>query len=344
MLRTGTLVAAILGVVVALTAEALVRLVAPQPQTPLLDGLGPPGLARLDPVYGWTWTPGFRGRGLHDTTVVVNSLGLRDREYGFTADDEVRILSLGDSFAFGTGVELEETYGKLLERMLSARFPAATVSVVNAGVVGWSQHQMIRAVSDLHARLQPDLALATFVAGNDVQENGLFAGRLAQGVKTPLGIVGRHSHVAHLLLKTLFPVTRLVANRSASGIAATVALLRRLEAELATVGLPYVMVVIPARHQVRPEREAWTAALRAIGLGGYLFRQNRAIVAHFVAEGVPYVDPTPALAARDAIDPVMFDDDAHTNPLGHTIIAERIAERMEPMVAEVIARRNAAGR
>jgi hypothetical protein len=100
------------------------------------------------------------------------------------------------------------------------------------------------------------------------------------------------------------------------------------------------MVVIPARHQVRPERTRWATALRALGLGWYLLRQNEAIVAHFATEGIPYVDTTPALAAHDAIAPVMFADDPHTNALGHGIVAGIVAERMAPMVAEVLARRH----
>jgi len=326
-------------------AETLVRLFAPQPPpAPLLSGLGPDGLARPSARYGWVWTPGFRGQGLHDTSVVISSLGLRDREYGPARDDEVRIISLGDSFAFGAGVELDETYGKVLERMLRERFPGVTFSVINTGVVGWSQPQMILAFQDWRVRLRPDLAVATFVAANDVQENGLFAERLVQQVKTPLGVLGRHSDAVRLLLKVLFPVTRLLANRSYRGIADTIALFRQLEGELKAAGVPYVMVVIPARHQIRPRGEPGAVLLEAVGLEGFLFRQNRMIIEHFVRDGVAYVDTAPALGARDRIEPVVFDDDTHTNPLGHAIIAKVVFDKLEPMVAGVIERRGAARR
>ena len=49
----------------------------------------------------------------------TNSLGLRDREIGPKAPESVRILGLGDSYAFGHGVSLEETYVKQLESSLT---------------------------------------------------------------------------------------------------------------------------------------------------------------------------------------------------------------------------------
>jgi lysophospholipase L1-like esterase len=323
-------------------AEGLVRLLAPQVPTPLLAGFDPPGIVRPDDRYGWTLTPGFRGTGLHGSEITISSLGFRDREYGPKRDDEVRILSLGDSFAFGMGVELEATYGRVLERRLQARFPSVRITVINTGTTGWSQPQMILAVADLRERLAPDLALATFVAGNDVAENAQFEERLVQRVKTPLGPLGRRSHAVRLLARTLFPVTERLANRWPPYVGLTIALLGRLEAELAADGLPAVMLVIPARHQVRPGTEPAVAVLHALGLDAFLFYQNRRVVEHFVAAQVPYVDATAALAARDPVAPVMFDDDAHTNALGHEIMADLVYERMEGLVALSLRARAAA--
>jgi lysophospholipase L1-like esterase len=317
-----------------LLAEGLVRVLAPQAVTPLLAGIGPDGMVRSDARLGWVWTPGYRGRGFRDTIVEIDSIGLRDHEYGPKRAGEIRILSLGDSFAFGTGVELDETYAKVLERLLRARFPDLSVAVINAGVVGWSQQQMIRALPALRAALAPDLVVATFVAGNDVLENALFEARLAEGVKTPLGPVARRSHAARLLLRALHPLTRVFGNRSTANIAETVELIVQLPAAAA---VPTVLVVIPARHQLRARHWAGAALLE-----GFLCRQNRAVMAACARTGMRCVDTTDALADRDATEPVMFADDAHTNALGHAIIAERVAETVAPLVAG--ARRSAAAR
>ena len=166
-----------------LLAEGLVRAIAPQFRTPLRVGIED---TILDPRYGWKWIPNSHHRYWHGVTVDINSLGLRDREYGPKQSGEFRILSLGDSYAYGFGLPLEQTYTKVLERMLNARFPANRFSVINAGVSGYGTRQMTLSVRDLRDVLHPDFAVATFVAGNDVYDDWIFPGQLQQQAKTPL--------------------------------------------------------------------------------------------------------------------------------------------------------------
>jgi len=52
------------------------------------------------------------------TTYVTSAQGFRDHDYGPKGDSTYRILCLGDSYTMGTGVELEETFPKVLERLL----------------------------------------------------------------------------------------------------------------------------------------------------------------------------------------------------------------------------------
>ena len=61
-----------------------------------------------------------------DTTVITNSLGLRDDEVDFSRP---RIICLGDSFTFGFGVENREAFCALLERLFGGRY-----DFLNAGV------------------------------------------------------------------------------------------------------------------------------------------------------------------------------------------------------------------
>jgi hypothetical protein len=184
--------------------EVLVRLITPQTRTPLLAGYGIDELMKLDDRYGWVLPPNIRGQWTRNTLVVSNSLGLRDREYGPKRPDEIRVLSLGDSYAFGHGVELGESYAKRVEGMMAERFPAIRLSVISAGLPGYSTHQMILAFHDLFDVLSPDFVVASFVAGNDVAENAIFKRALEQQYKTPLGLVGAHSHAARLILKSFF--------------------------------------------------------------------------------------------------------------------------------------------
>ena len=64
-------------------------------------------------------------RGMHvkllPTTVEISSQGQRDREYLIVKPKGTyRIIILGDSIAFGWGVELEQTMAKSMERMLNS--------------------------------------------------------------------------------------------------------------------------------------------------------------------------------------------------------------------------------
>lgn len=96
----------------------------------------------------------------------INSLGYRgpDPDARMTAD-ALRILFVGDSFAFGTGVADDETWPARLEASLACDRP---VVVYNAGVPGGSLPEAV-AMADRARTLGPQVIVAEFTAGNDVQ-------------------------------------------------------------------------------------------------------------------------------------------------------------------------------
>ena len=84
------------------------------------------------PAIGHEHTPNTRAH-LMGADVVINSQGLRDREFPLVpAPGKTRILMLGDSLTFGWGVEGDETYSKVLERMLAKG--GYDAEVINTGV------------------------------------------------------------------------------------------------------------------------------------------------------------------------------------------------------------------
>jgi hypothetical protein len=56
-----------------------------------------------------------------DIVIETNSLGIRHAELGPKADDEFRVLVIGDSITFGDYVQYDETYTAMLEERLSGR-------------------------------------------------------------------------------------------------------------------------------------------------------------------------------------------------------------------------------
>ena len=129
---------------------------------------------RADPVYGWTLAA---GTSLHsvdterqlDYTIQVNSLGLRDPERPRDKPAGVRrILLLGDSMAFGTGVAVGERCGDVLDERLGPG-----VEVFNAAVGGWGTDQEFLYLCREGFALQPDVVVLAVCLANDVVNNML---------------------------------------------------------------------------------------------------------------------------------------------------------------------------
>lgn len=336
--RTREIIAKVLLLTISLAislvfAEVLIRWVVPQELTPLA-AWDSTGLTIYDPELGHALRPNFEGPWVGNVVVKVNSIGLRDREYPAKRKNEIRILSLGDSYAFGYGVELSESYPKVLEKMLSARFPQCDFSVVNGAVSGYSTYQEILVLQKLYGLLHPDFVLATFVGSNDVTENAVIVEQLQQKVQTPVGFLGHHSHLVRLVLRTIYPITNRASNWWGPNISHTIELLRELEKQLRTKNLPYTFLVIPARHQIRPEVNLASEWVVRLGLYDFIIRHNTAIIRHFEIDRIPYIDLLPLLREHDKLERVSLED-SHTNPVGHRVIAEAVNKWIEPKIAEL---------
>lgn len=106
---------------------------------------------REDPDVFWSPQPGFSGLFL-GKQVTINSLGLRGPELPARAPGRRLLLCFGDSITFGYGLADEETYPAQLGRLLRRR----GVDVVNAGVTGFTSHQVRRRLERLLPEVRPD--------------------------------------------------------------------------------------------------------------------------------------------------------------------------------------------
>jgi hypothetical protein len=122
---------------------------------------------KYDSLLGWDHQPGQEGifeTPQFRTFVRINQQGLRDREHSYERlDDNGRILVLGDSFAWGYGVEESERFSQRLETSLDAE-------VINAGVSGYSTDQELLWFRDEGIKYDIDLVILVFT-GNDVGDN-----------------------------------------------------------------------------------------------------------------------------------------------------------------------------
>ena len=122
---------------------------------------------KYDSLLGWAHEPGEEGifeTAEFRTSVRINEKGLRDRPPSYERQNDIeRILVLGDSFAWGYGVEESERFSQLLEKSLD-------VEVINAGVSGYSTDQELLWYRSEGIKYETDLVLL-IIAGNDVGDN-----------------------------------------------------------------------------------------------------------------------------------------------------------------------------
>lgn len=140
-------------------AEVLVGVVVPDLDDRIHYAVRSRVCCRPDPDAVWSLRPGIeasRSTEEFDEHVRTGALGLRGAD-PVDPRDRPRILAVGDSFTFGTGVDDDQTWEVVLAASLAARDRPA--EVLNAGVPGYGFDQGFRAAQKWSARLAPDLVL-----------------------------------------------------------------------------------------------------------------------------------------------------------------------------------------
>lgn len=100
---------------------------------------------------------------------VISSQGIRDREYGPKENDEFRIVTIGDSFTFGTPLpDPEDTFQRQLERLLEEENLTKRVKVLNCGVSGYAPWQERIFLWKRGSHFEPDLVVLQLFPANDV--------------------------------------------------------------------------------------------------------------------------------------------------------------------------------
>lgn len=128
-----------------------------------------------DRLCGTRQVPGARGFVIvpeYGINLTINSKGLRDREYAYAKPRGVhRILCLGDSFTCGYGVQADETYPKVLERLFGAAIGLdARWEVINAGVGSTATANQVAYYNVEGCKYEPDVVIVGFCQ-NDFHES-----------------------------------------------------------------------------------------------------------------------------------------------------------------------------
>ncbi|MHB2017539.1 MAG: SGNH/GDSL hydrolase family protein [Candidatus Xenobia bacterium] len=103
-----------------------------------------------------------------DVTLTSNNLGFRDRDFVAARTPGVpRIVAVGDSFTYGWGLPLEQSWPKQLEKLLGAQH----VEVANLGAPGAGPYDYEDIVAKAVPLLRPDLVIVGVTEENDLWQS-----------------------------------------------------------------------------------------------------------------------------------------------------------------------------
>jgi hypothetical protein len=258
----------------------------------------------------------------------VNAGGYRDLPRAVPRPEGVRrVLSLGDSFAWGASVEFEDGYPQRLERALTRR-RGETWEVVNLAMPGMAtvdhEAQLVREGEAYGA----EVVLLGYVLNDSQDAAAAEAQRALDWVKHPPPAPGRSALLG--LVRTRLWATaenrrRIEGYRSmyaddAPGWVATRRSLKAMGAWCRQRGVPFVVAIFPLFGNRLDE--------------GYPFAEAHAKVAHAAAEaGARVVDLLPAYRGlRWDVLVVNGADDEHPNEIAHRIAAGVILRALDDVV------------
>jgi lysophospholipase L1-like esterase len=321
--------------------ELACRLLAPQVDYGTLPDWTLKMLRFSDDMFlGWELRPGE-----HDH----NSLGIRGPEATREKPEGLwRIAIIGDSVTYGLHVEADEAYPSVLEAKLNEA-GIGPVEVLNFGVPGYNTFQEYTLLRTRVLQFDPDLVIMTFTA-DDVETTPVIinvGGNMClfrnhfEGVgllnNSIHWAVFRSSHLYRFLYKHAalafaapeagFEVGNVQPEVQWANVRRAAELCRERDTAFLLVLSPWLLPYCP------PPKESVPGVLSPDQFRRYAqaFDQVRELA---TGSGLPWLDLGPLYAEHVGTLKLKPVDHEHLNPLGHTLVAERLLEKLLSMKAQ----------
>jgi lysophospholipase L1-like esterase len=280
-----------------------------------------------DPKLIWRLRPGAEGtRGGYP--VKINAHGLRGPTVPYAKpDDEFRVLFVGDSTTLGYGLAWESTFVAQTQARLP-RLDSRSVTVINAGIDGYTTWQELGWLGDEGLRYAPNVVVLGFcpndltdyewpfivyAGGRWLRHSGMFRA-LQRWRHGPSGIwvQGRRRDFVPPLIVDMFAADESESVRR--GWSEALEGIGKMSAECRERGIAFVLLYIPTQAQV-------------VDPGRFDSRPQRKLAAFAVERGIPFLDPLPAMLS---LGPKGADgcylDNWHLSAAGHALVASLVAD------------------
>lgn len=252
-------------------------------------------------------------------SAVINELGFRDLPFDLNKKPgEFRILTVGDSFTFGSGVQTEDTWSQVLEGLLHAD-REEHVEVINGGFAAGSHHVAgyVDWIASDGVDFEPDF-LVLGLCLNDVGDVPMLGYPVLKPEKPWLGGISAMLNTVQQSM-TMSKVKNTKQDRALitaffqQGKLWNGALqaLTTIDAITAKRNVRLLVAIFPMVTQLKDDLYPLT------GL-------HERIAAHCREQGIEYVDLLPNFLGREEADLWVHPTDQHPNDEGHRLIAAGI--------------------
>jgi lysophospholipase L1-like esterase len=307
-------------------------------------------VSEADPYLGFRFPANYQGRFARDAgdfafTYHTDAYGFRNP---MPWPGRAEVVVVGDSMAFGYGVEDDQTWTALLGQALP------DIRIINLALIGGAPQQYQRAYERYGRDLHPELVLFCLFPGNDLADAGRFDQWLKQGSKGNYRLwrqgpdsaarsLLERSYVFGLLQSVPTMMSARLSGRTidlADGRVRLAPSLQERNRILAQPDHPYFRLVIDAVDRTRAmaaqDGSQFLVLLVPTKEEVYLplLDENpppgtAPFATYFAQAGIPYIDLAPHFqaAAREGRK-LFFEVDGHPNAAGYRLMAEVVLEHL----------------
>ncbi len=337
--------------------ELTVRLFWEPPPAFVGERLVNSGVFVPDDELGWRGAPNqeflHELYGGHQSTIRTNSRGFRCGEHAPKKPaGKQRVVILGDSFAYGYGVDNHQTFASHLDQRL------AGVEVINLGLTGYNLVQAHRLLQREGLGYEPDLVVVAFCQ-NDVTDRRMPTAAEQRRTRKQLAprpglkaFLLRHSYLVNFLrwqTNTIRPLRRFLQwtglkegdegyDRLDPNLRPalrtwpaelrrqwddTMAELLALNATCNRAGARLLVAAVPTKQSLSSAALAHSLAYSALATADFDLDKPYLALANFCREhGILFRNAKPALEGADAY----LQHDMHFSPKGHRVFAEALED------------------